>query len=583
MGVDYVKLDGKKYRVKVETTKRGITSNYIPRVNYSGADTEQDLAPPFSRWDQDDWSAGLNLHRAPRLGTAGFWTGYGLDIDRANELRRAKAAAPVGTLPGAGWVLFRWRGTVYAFSSTNATIYTSTGGAFAAWQTTTKTGISSATVADTLVYFGSASDGQVFSWDGTTWATRGAAITQLSAIRALAYLNSVLYVFGEGTGATAGRALAGTWDGTTWTQKWLGDGVVTAAISHGTVLEWSVKYTTNGNQGFHFHYDGTTVTNPGYWPDLYPTSLADYGGTLVFGMHTLGSIWTWDGTGYKEVLRLDEPKRPYTTPIQAIGRISKWLALSYLNDEDGAGLLQYDGTRFGPGPSSGATSDTGVTGITLFNGLAWWATTGPSNTTVWALTASYRATVRLTSARIDCELPGTTKEWGRLTVSFDPLVSGESVQVDVDYDDAGAWPTLGTFNTVGATSAVFTFPATAASRSVRYRAWLNGPAGSAGTAIRSVVIDYEPSPTMKERFSFTLNLEDLVEYSDGTADTRTAVQQYQDLLTLRRTPKRFLMEWPDRISSTLVTWPDHSSVGMMGVPTGGGWSARWEGGIGDAD
>ncbi len=593
MGVDYVKLDGKQYRVLVGDPrggggpKRGVTSLYIPRVNYSGADTENDLAPPFSRWVLDDWSGGFNLRLSPRVGTNAYRSGYGIDPSRQNELSRDKAAALVGTLPGLGWQLLRWRDALYAYSPTNGTVYRSTGGAFTSWQASGKAGIAAAAVADAVLYFGSASDGQVFKWDGTAWGTHGAAIAALpNGITGLAYVATVLYV--GGNDSTVGRWKIGSWTGTAdqtgWSQKVISDGVLVGLLPRGQAMEVISKYTTNGVQGFHWHFDGTTFTNPGYWPDNFPACVFDFGGRLLFGMQDQGSLWQWDGQGYQEILRLDEPKRPYHAPVEAGYRTGRWAAFGFQNDEDGAGLLYYDGTRFWPGPSSEATTHTGVSAVTSFGGVPWWLTRGADGQTyAWQLTGGYRTSARFTTARIDCELPGTLKEWGRCTVATDPLQAGESVTVEYRLDGTGAWQVLGTFSTVGATIATFTFGSTVASRILEIRPTIVGAAGSAGAAVRSLVVDYQPAPSMKERFSMTLVLEDEAEYSDGSVEARTALQQYQDLVNLRRSAKRFLFEWPDQLTSALVTWPDHNSVGMAGIATGGGWTAFWEGGLGDDD
>jgi hypothetical protein len=112
------------------------------------------------------------------------------------------------------------------------------------------------------------------------------------------------------------------------------------------------------------------------------------------------------------------------------------------------------------------------------------------------------------------------------------------VQVQYRLEDSGAWTTLGTSSTVGATTATFAFGEAVACRQVAFRLVLAGPGGAGGSPIvYDVLVRYGLAPTAVREWELAVVLEGTPEVPlirlDGSAEPLTGQQLSATLWTAK--------------------------------------------------
>jgi hypothetical protein len=116
------------------------------------------------------------------------------------------------------------------------------------------------------------------------------------------------------------------------------------------------------------------------------------------------------------------------------------------------------------------------------------------------------------------------------------MPSGQSVQVEYQLEDAGAWTSLGTFSTTGGTTVTYSFPANTTCRQMALRLTLTGSAGTANSpVIHELAVRYVPRPAVTREWELAVVLEGMPELPlvtlDGAAESLTGAQLTQLLWT----------------------------------------------------
>ena len=193
------------------------------------------------------------------------------------------------------------------------------------WAALTYEGVYSLTTDGTNLYAGlgaSTADGEVWRYDGTSWAKiggdslNGGWTNYVEYAWSLDYLNGILYA-GIGTGAN--DAEVWSWNGTSWTKiggdslngGWTTNYEVTASLTNdGTNLYAGMGVTAGDSEVW--SWNGTSWTKiggdslNGSWDATIETvrSLRYFGGTLYAGLgDTAGDaeVWSWNGTSWTKI------------------------------------------------------------------------------------------------------------------------------------------------------------------------------------------------------------------------------------------------------------------------------------------
>jgi hypothetical protein len=215
-----------------------------------------------------------------------------------------------------------------------------------------------------------------------------------------------------------------------------------------------------------------------------------------------------------------------------VGRGGWWLGFS---DGANAGLKRLDP------PEAGWSEPVGLSGMSGAGrplSAAWFGgdlylMTFQGGGGAWFLMRSrsdlYLAAATLETGLIDARLPGVTKVFRSVTINHAALVGGQSVQVLYRLEDAGSWTSLGTNNTLGSTSATFTFGAAVTGKLIAFQVVLTGSDGSS-TPVRffSLEMRCRPAPGAKRVWQFDCLIEGSAQMPmitlDGSASPQTSEQ-----------------------------------------------------------
>ena len=187
----------------------------------------------------------------------------------------------------------------------------------------------------------------------------------------------------------------------------------------------------------------------------------------------------------------------------------------------GVGLLRYD-------PTSGVWSRpvTGLTGsdvrsLGVYADQLFVGTTQTGAARVYRVVpAQYQATGQLETGLIDAGLSGITKLLRSVTVVTAALVSPQTILVEYRLEDTGAWVSLGTLSTMGATTATYAFAANTTARQVAFRVTLSGTAGATSSPILyELTLRYVPRPAVTREWDLAVLLEGTAELPMLTLDS----------------------------------------------------------------
>jgi hypothetical protein len=479
------------------------------------------------RWRQgsglDGFSIAGGLELGPRVESPAF--GGGLTSLRPLAVYKGKLF-----LGGANGSLYSWDGATFAFvAAMPAGIPTC------------------AAVFSEKLFIGNSVDGKLSSWDGAVFtnavATAGGPIHTLCTHYRQAA--QYLYVGAHGAGA-GGIGRAYYWDGAALSLGQFDFEEIRpyASVVLGSRLYFVAGDATNRRWGL---YSVDNSGSGGSWAchvrtdTGYGVSIAALNGVLYVGDGVSGRIWAWDGSRLSVVRQLSSGGTAYTGELLGLAAWRGALWVSILGTT-GLDLLRYD-------PS--ASSEPALSAA---KGQAAWSrpvrAVGAANSTVERIVAygdrlcvgtgsaggfgdvypvnplTFGASGTLDSGLISCGLPGVSKLFRSVTVVTSAIVSSQTVKVEYQLEDTGAWTTLGTLAAVGATTATYAFAANTTGRQIAFRITLTGTAGASTSPILyELALRYTPRPTVTREWELAVRLEGTGELPmvtlDGAVDPST--------------------------------------------------------------
>jgi hypothetical protein len=149
---------------------------------------------------------------------------------------------------------------------------------------------------------------------------------------------------------------------------------------------------------------------------------------------------------------------------------------------------------------------------------------------------TFGASGTLDSGLVSCGLPGVSKLFKAITIVTSALVSPQTVKVEYQLEDTGAWTTLGTLSTVGATTATYSFAASTTGRQIAFRVTLTGTAGATTSPVLyELALRYVPRPAVTREWELAVVLEGTPELPlvtlDSAAEPLTGAQLTSALWT----------------------------------------------------
>jgi hypothetical protein len=537
----HVTLNAQGYILDLDRYAKRVRDPFVTRQS-TGAVAIADLRGPEQVLVISDWSGGEGYAQHDEAHPERWRSGSGLDgYTMAGALRlgphREASVIPSGTLTSfrpltvykgklivgsSGVQVFTWDGTTLA-NPFNVPAGTATCGA----------------VFEDRLYVGNSTDGKLSTWDGTTLtpaiATAGGPIHALATHYRQAA--QYLYVGSQGAGVN-GVARAYYWDGSALSlgQFDFEEARTYAALVLGTRLYWVVGDSVNRRWGI---YSVDNSGSGGSWVTHarvdtgYGVSAAVLSDVLYVGDGVSGRIWAWDGSSLRVVRELSSGGSVYTGELLGLVAWRGALWVSVVAAGGGLELLRYDPTTgawsrpvTGFSGASGAVERMLVFGDRLFVGSNRAGSLGLVEP-VDPLT--FGSTGTLTSGLISCGLPGVSKLFRSVTIVTSAIASPQTVKVEYQLEDTGAFTTLGTLSAVGATTATYAFPASTVGRQIAFRVTLTGTAGAASSPVLyELAVRYVPQPAVTREWELAVVLEGTPELPlvtlDGTSEPLTGAQ-----------------------------------------------------------
>jgi hypothetical protein len=537
----HVTLNSQGYLLDLDRYTRRIREPFVPRRG-QGSVVVGDLRGPEQVLVISDWSGGEGYVQHDEASSGRFRSGSGIDgYSVPGTLRLGPYASLVGTTTADQVRSIEGYGSKVYFGCAGGLIYSWDGTTFANPHTVPGSVVMFAleTFLNKL-YGGNASNGNLLSFDGTTWtdvtATAGGAIrcllTHYREAAQYLYLGSL----GAGSGGIGriyywdgGVLSAGQFDPEEPTPQAafvLGERAYFVFASSASRV-WAIYSVDDSGLGGIWQRH---VVVPGYGT---PIAATVWRGKAYIGDAIGGRLYSFDGTDLELEFQLGTPTTPFPgfLPVHAWGD-ALWLGVL---DGGAVSLLRYDGrTRY--------RAVTGLTGsdarvVGSFGDVLYLGTAQTGASKVYKVDPTlFGGSGTLTSGLISFGLPGISKLLRSVTLVTAAMPSGQSVQVEYQLEDTGAWTSLGTFSTVGGTSVTYSFPSNATCRQLSLRVTLTGSAGSASSpVVHEVAVRYVPRPAITREWELSVILEGTPELPlvtlDGTPDPLTGAQLTSALWT----------------------------------------------------
>ena len=369
---------------------------------------------------------------------------------------------------------------------------------------------------------------RLYSYNGTTWALEKIFNTTTeSQITKLAEFNSKLYA---GVGPQ-GRVFEGT-SPTSWTlskdidvpQK---PGYIYAMKEYNGRLYVGggspELLPTNHYSGFWYVFDGTT------WTSLYPfdfTTLRsfEFYDAFLFGTTYHGHIYVYDTATLNPLFNFKDGFDLTVSILNSQLFDDKIYFLLYPQEntnETDVGVWLFD--RHGLSLAHTVSGVTGFRCATVANNILFFGT-GDSGYIYKLDTSNYAATGYVQTSYFDANLPSISKLYNSVIVQHDPLNAGESVVVYYKFKESESWTTLGTSNTVAATTKTMAFSAGVVGNKISLKVELNTSNPATTPKVKEVVLQYKINPTRKWLWNMRIQAKTLQGLLDRTRDTLTADQ-----------------------------------------------------------
>ncbi len=535
--------------------------------SYGDLRTEQGLV-------LSDWSGGEGFLEHDPANASRFRSGSGFDVwTEPGSLRlgpHALSSAPATLSEPA--VACVYKGNLYVGGGAGTgNVYRWDG---ASWTTslTLAKAITALATFNGLLYAGNGLDGIVSSFDGATWTATAFTIPSSVGVHALAtfYRQTAQYLYVAASRASTGAVYY--WDGATLSalQYVFEEPSPRVALVLNNRLYFFVADTASRRMAVYSIDDagsGGVYRAHVALAHNYALGGAVHDGVAYLGCFSGGAILSWDGSLLRTV-------RQVSGQTAGLRGLAAWNGALWVSVQDTTAntlaLLRYDPSAGSGQAQAGWTRPVGGLSGTEPRGLAVYAgqlvalTQQASAATMHRLQSTHRASATLETSLFDARLPSVDKVARSLTVAHSALAAGQSVQVQYRLEDTGAWTTLGTSSTLGATSAVFSFAGSGVVfRQLAFRLVLAGPAGaSASVILYSVLLRYVLSPELKREWELHAILEGTPEIPlvtlDGAPHPRTGAQQEAALWTAKGT--RGPITLVDLDDASYAVWFDRLDV-----------------------
>ena len=541
----HVTLNSQGYVLDLDRYSKRIRDPFAAKQSTTSASfTAGDLRGPEQLFVLSDWSGGEG-HVQHDAGDPGGWrASSGLDgfsVPGALQLGAYGSATGFATFD-----LFRplavYKGKLYVGTNL-ANVYTWDGANIVHALSVPAGAATCAAVYLDRLYLGNTVDGKLSSWDGTTLTA--AAATAGGPIHTLAthYRQAAQYLYVGSSGAGLnGVGRAYYWDGASLSLGQFDFEEVRPYVSFvlGGRLYWVAGDSVNQRWGL---YSVDDATSGGVWRTHeridggYGVSTAVVGEVAYIGDGAAGRIWSWDGSRLRVVRELSSGGTAYAGELLGL---ASWRGALWVTVVDGGSLslLRYQPASTSGGDESWSRPVSGVGAASsaadrcqvyagkLFVGSNK-AAGGGLLYGVNPLTFGSSGT--LTTGLISCGLPGVSKLFRSVTIVTSAMVSPQSVEVEYQLEDTGAWTTLGTLSTVGATTATYSFAAGTTGRQIAFRVILTGSAGAPSSPVLyELALRYVPRPTVSREWELAVILEGTAELPlvtlDGASESLTGAQ-----------------------------------------------------------
>jgi hypothetical protein len=291
-----------------------------------------------------------------------------------------------------------------------------------------------------------------------------------------------------------------------------------------------------GKYGTIYRYDGTSVELVLRLADNYVGRGAalTWNGAIWLGMGLGGELWKFDGATYEVVAS------GLTASGDELRGLAVWQGALWLSTRNGTELRL---KRFSPSTSSGQASAwsepsgggsldnaaSAAQALAVYGGDLYAATQKSGASTIYKLAVgTYPTSAKtLETSLFSAGLGSDSKVFRSLTVNHAALVSGQSVRLDYRLEGSGAWTTLGTSASVGATSASFVFGDGVVGALFALRLVLTATAATT-PVVYEVLVRYLVQPATKRLWELTALFEGSAELPlvtlDGQPDPQTGPQ-----------------------------------------------------------
>lgn len=376
---------------------------------------------------------------------------------------------------------------------------------------------------------------RLYSFDGTTYALEKIFATSVeSQITKLAEFNAKLYA---GVGPQ-GRVYEGTAPGT-WTLSKDIDipnkpGYIYAMKEYNTRL-----YAGGGApellpdrhySGFWYVYDTTT------WTSLYPFDFTEirtfefYDGYLFGGTYD-GRLYVFDSSSLNPLFNFKELYGYNVTVLDAKlydDKIYFFLAPQENSNETNIGVWVFD--RHGMSLAHTVSGVGSYRCATVANNVLYIGT--GSDGYVYKLDETkYALTGHVQTSYFDANLPSITKLYHSITVNHDPLNAGESVTIYYKFKESESWTSLGTSNTLAATTKTVNFPSGTTGKKISLKIELTTSNTATTPKVTEVITQYKLQTVRKWMWTMRLLAKKGLTLIDKTVESRTATEIRTDLET----------------------------------------------------
>lgn len=531
----HVTLGGQGLVLDMETYEKRVQAPFADKTS-QGDRTYGDLS--FEQvWELTDWSGGDELGQAlqhePERPDR-FRTGQHIDPYSVRgsarvgpALNTSYASAESGFL-----TLCPFNGRIFA-GSQDGDIYACT---FPdTWASSRATGhaggITALCVYSGRLYAANGTEGGVDSYDGSAWSADSFIAASAAGIRSMCVRDPIAPTLYVGVSKTApSGAEIKRYNGTSLSAVLylLQEPDCLAMVEYGGYL-WMFGADTATIRGGIYRTDATNFERRVDLPDCYVTSAVVFDDRIFLGMSN-GELWSWDGDGSPVVVGRD-----LFPSGDALWGLAQWKGALWIagRSTTEARLRRLDADGSWSTPAAGGTVTNAVNAVRQLasaNGDLYLATV---DTTPGSDIYRLRSTVYPTAAKtletrlFSANLGSDYKVFRSVTINHAALAASQSIQVQYQLEDTGAWTSLGTNSSVGSTSATYTFSAGIKGKLIGLRLILTATA-SATPALYQVLLRYALQPTTKREWVFEALFEGSADLPlillNGTASPQTGPQ-----------------------------------------------------------